>query len=404
MSLKNRSIRLLLLTVAATAMLLPGASLAQASALKAPAGDAFYKATAKQIKAGKPGSIIWSRQVKYTANGRVALPSASKTMLVLYRSLDPNGKAIAVSGTIDLPKGKAPKGGFKVISWAHGTTGAADVCAPSRTASGSPADGYIAYATASYDAWIKAGYAVLRTDYEGLGTPGPHRYLVGASEGRGVVEIALAARELVPALSKDWAIGGHSQGGHAALFAASLATKLAPKLNFKGVFAFAPASHLFDQGQLIPTLGAGTEGLSGLALMIMYSAARESGVDPSTLVTPAIAAKLKLIEEGCPLQLAQSLGTVQPKDLLKPGVTTASIDAALKAMNPNVKIKAPVLILQGLGDSTVFPAFTQALVNELKQSSDKVDYKTFAGLSHSGVVTDAAVKNAVSAWIQARLR
>ena len=405
MSLKNRSIRLLILTVSATAMLLPGASLAQAQAMgKAPAGDAFYTASAKQIKAGKPGSIIWSRQVKYTANGRVALPSASKTMLVLYRSLDPKGNPIAVSGTIDLPKGKAPKGGFKVISWAHGTTGAADVCAPSRTAAGSPADGYIAYATASYDAWIKAGYAVLRTDYEGLGTPGPHRYLVGASEGRGVVEIALAARELVPALSKDWVIGGHSQGGHAALFAASLAKKLAPKLNFKGVFAFAPASHLYDQGQLIPTLGAGAEGLSGLALMIMYSAAREAGVNPSTLVTAEIAAKLKLIEEGCPLQLAQSLGTVQPKDLLKPGVTTASIDAALKAMNPNVKIKAPVLILQGLGDGTVFPYYTGLLVDELKANGDSVTYETFAGLTHSGVVIDSAAEARVSAWLETHLR
>ncbi len=404
MSLKNRSIRLLVLTVSATAMLLPGASLAQAGALKAPAGDAFYTASAKQIKDGKPGSVIRSRDVKKTANGRVALPSASKTILVLYRSLDPKGNPIAVSGTIDLPKGKAPKGGFKSISWAHGTTGAADICAPSRNAAGNPADGYIAYATASYDGWLKDGHPVLRTDYEGLGTQGPHRYLVGASEGRGVVDIVLAARELYPALSKDYLIGGHSQGGHGGLFAGSLAPKLAPKLNLKGVFVYAPASHLWEQGQAIGSLGAGFEGLSGVAIMIMYSAAREAGVDPSTLVTAEIAAKLGLIEEACSAQLAQALGTVQPKDLLKPGVTTASIDAALKAMNPNVKIKAPVLILQGLGDSTVFPAFTQALVNELKQSSDKVDYKTFAGLSHSGVVTDAAVKNAVSAWIQARLR
>jgi pimeloyl-ACP methyl ester carboxylesterase len=404
MSLKNRSIRLLILTVSATAMLLPGASLAQAGTLKAPAGNAFYTASAKQIKAGKPGSIIWSRQVKYTTNGRVALPSASKTMLVLYRSLDPKGKAIAVSGTIDLPKGKAPKGGVKVISWAHGTTGAADVCAPSRSAAGSPADGYISYATASYDAWVKAGYAVLRTDYEGLGTTGPHRYLVGASEGRGVVDIALAARQLYPELSKDWVIGGHSQGGHASLFAASLAPKLAPKLNLKGVFSYAPASHLWDQAQLIGSLGAGAEALSGVAIMILYSAAREAGVNPSTLLTPEIAAKLGLIEEACSAQLAQALGTVQPKDLLKPGVTTASIDAALKAMNPNVKIKVPVLILQGLGDSTVFPFYTQALVNELKTSGGKVTYNTFAGLSHSGVVTDAAVKNAVLAWIKARLR
>ena len=403
MSLKNRSIRLLILTVSATAMLLPGASLAQAGTLKAPAGNAFYTASAKQIKAGKPGSVIWSREVKKTANGRVALPSASKTILVLYRSLDPKGKPIAVSGTIDLPKGKAPKGGFKSISWAHGTTGAADICAPSRNAAGNPADGYISYATASYDAWVKAGYAVLRTDYEGLGTPGPHRYLVGASEGRAVVDIALAAREIWQ-VGKDWLIGGHSQGGHASLFAASLAPKLAPKLNLKGVFSYAPASHLWEQGQAIGSLGPGYEGLSGVAIMILYSAAREAGVNPSTLLTPEISAKLGLIEEVCSAQLAAALGTVQPKDLLKPGVTTASVDAALKAMNPNVKIKVPVLILQGLGDSTVFPAFTQALVNELKQSSDKVDYKTFAGLSHSGVVTDAAVKNAVSAWIQARLR
>jgi predicted esterase len=385
-------------------MLLPGASLAQAGALKAPPGDAFYTASAKQIKAGKPGSVIWSREVKKTANGRVALPSASKTILVLYRSLDPKGNPIAVSGTIDLPKGKAPKGGFKVISWAHGTTGAADICAPSRNAAGNPADGYIAYATASYDGWLKDGHPVLRTDYEGLGTLGPHRYLVGASEGRGVVDIVLAARELYPALSKDYLIGGHSQGGHGGLFAGSLAPKLAPKLNLKGVFVYAPASHLWEQGQAIGSLGAGFEGLSGVAIMIMYSAAREAGVDPSTLVTDEIAAKLGLIEEVCSAELAQALGTVQPKDILRPGVTTASIDAALKAMNPNVKIKAPVLILQGLGDNTVFPAFTEALVNELKKSGDKVTYNTFAGLSHSGVVTDAAVKKAVSAWIKARLR
>ena len=404
MSLKNRSVRLLILTVSATALLLPGASLAQASALKAPLGDAFYTATAKQIKAGKPGSVIWSREVKKTANGRVALPSASKTILVLYRSLDPKGNPIAVSGTIDLPKGKEPKGGFKSISWAHGTTGAADICAPSRNAAGNPADGYIAYATASYDGWLKDGHPVLRTDYEGLGTQGPHRYLVGASEGRGVVDIVLAARELYPALSKDYLIGGHSQGGHGGLFAGSLAPKLAPKLNLKGVFVYAPASHLWEQGQAIGSLGAGFEGLSGVAIMIMYSAAREAGVEPSTLVTAEIAAKLGLIEEACSAQLAQALGTVQPKDLLKPGVTTASIDAALKAMNPNVKIKAPVLILQGLGDSTVFPVFTDLLVNELKTSGGKVTYNTFAGLSHSGVVTDAAVKNAVSAWIKARLR
>ena len=406
MSLKNRSVRLLILTVSATAMLLPGASLAQASALKAPLGDAFYTASAKQIKAGKPGSVIWSREVKKTANGRVALPSASKTILVLYRSLDPKGNPIAVSGTIDLPKGKEPKGGFKVISWAHGTVGAADVCAPSRNVAGGPADDYITFTNGRGDGWLKAGYAVVRTDYEGLGTPGPHRYLIGASEGRGVVEIMLAAHQLYPKLSKDYLIGGHSQGGQASVFAASLAPKLAPKLNLKGVFSYAPASHLYEQGNAVSSLGDDFKGLTALAVMILYSAARESGVDPSTLVTAEIAALLPKIEEVCSAQLQGDdiFGNIAPKDVLKPGATTASIDAALKAMNPNVKIKAPVLVAQGLGDTTVFPSFTEALVNELKGSGGKVTYNTFAGLTHSGVVTDPAAGAAVLAWIKARLR
>ena len=406
MSLKNRSVRLLILTVSATALLLPGASLAQASALKAPLGDAFYTASAKQIKAGKPGSVIWSREVKKTANGRVALPSASKTILVLYRSLDPKGKPIAVSGTIDLPKGKAPKGGFKSISWAHGTVGAADVCAPSRNVAGGPADDYITFTNGRGDGWLKAGYAVVRTDYPGLGTPGPHPYLIGASEGRSVVEIMLAAHQLYPKLSKDYLIGGHSQGGQASVFAASLAPKLAPKLNLKGVFSYAPASHLYEQGNAVSSLGDDFKGLTALAVMILYSAARESGVDPSTLVTAEIAALLPKIEEVCSAQLQGDdiFGNIAPKDVLKPGATTASIDAALKAMNPNVKIKAPVLIAQGLGDTTVFPSFTEALVNELRTSGNKVTYETFPALTHSGVVTDPAAGAAVLAWIKARLR
>ena len=80
------------------------------------------------------------------------------------------------------------------------------------------------------------------------------------------------------------------------------------------------------------------------------------------------------------------------------------IDAVLKAMNPNVKIKAPVLIAQGLDDTTVFPSFTAALVAELKTSGDKVTYDTFPGLTHSGVVTDPAASAVVLNWIKARLR
>ena len=70
-----------------------------------------------------------------------------------------------MSGTVAIPKGKAPKGGWPVVSWAHGTIGAADACAPSKIAMPG------AYDQKLLNRWLKAGYAVVRTDYEGLGTP-----------------------------------------------------------------------------------------------------------------------------------------------------------------------------------------------------------------------------------------
>lgn len=405
-SLRNRSLRLVVLAAAAVSVALPASAGAQGAVQgkKGPAGLAFYNPPRKLV-AGKPGTVIWQREIKYTANGRVALSDASKTYLILYRSRDPRGKAIAVSGTVDLPKTEKPAGGYKVVSWAHGTTGVADVCAPSRNKPGGPADGYIAYADASYGSWLKAGYAVLRTDYEGLGVKGPHRYLVGASEGRGVVDIALAARNLLgnSEISTDYDIGGHSQGGQSALFAGSMAKKYAPGLNLRGVFAYAPASHIYEQRMAIPNLGIESSGLTGLAVMILDSAAREAGVNPKTIVTPQVAKLLPLLNRTCTSDIGKAFAGIAPKDILKPGIKSPKIDAILKAMNPDVSIPAPVLILQGKSDTTVFPAFTAPLVTELQAKGNQVDYKTFDGLTHSTVVTDAAPSQVVIDFLRTTL-
>ena len=105
--------------------------------------------------------MIWARAI------RSPLGAAGKAYLVLYRSTGLDGKPIAVSGTVQLPKGRAPARGWPVVSWAHGTTGIADRCAPSRV----PA--YSSYVYPEFNAWLRAGYALASTDYEGLGTPAP---------------------------------------------------------------------------------------------------------------------------------------------------------------------------------------------------------------------------------------
>src|SRR5439155_8955103 len=122
--------------------------------------------------AGKPlkhGALISAHRL----SGQAALKPAASNRLLLYRSASVDGSPTDVSGTLAMPKGTAPRGGWPVITWAHGTTGIADKCAPTRA----PNNGN--YDHPLLQRWLKAGYAVVRTDYEGLGTPGPHPYLIG---------------------------------------------------------------------------------------------------------------------------------------------------------------------------------------------------------------------------------
>src|SRR3954454_7756045 len=240
------------------------ASPAAAKVRTGPAGDAFY--TPPSPLPGKAhGDLIWARKAK----GEPALKSAGASWLVLYRSVGTDGKAIAVSAVVSVPKGKAPKKGWPVMTWDHGTTGIADVCAPSRDATDNPAHLYNSYVYPLLNRWLKAGYAVVRADYQGLGTPGIHQYLVGQSEGRSTLDMVRAARRLDPKISKRMAISGHSQGGHAALWGAFLAPKYTPELKLQGTVAFAPASHISELVSLVGTQHQPGGGLSSEAGLIV---------------------------------------------------------------------------------------------------------------------------------------
>src|SRR5215210_9261719 len=183
------------------------AALPASAPAKAPPGDAFYTPPSPLPGKGH-GGLIWARRLK----GAAALRGGARNDLVLYRSTGVRGTPVAVSGTVSVPKGRAPKGGWPVISYGHGTTGIADSCAPSRDSARNPAHGLIAYAYPLLQRWLKAGYAVVRTDYEGLGTAGPHPFLIGRSEGRSMADAVRAARRLDKRLGRRVVFAGHSQG------------------------------------------------------------------------------------------------------------------------------------------------------------------------------------------------
>ncbi|MGB0120551.1 MAG: lipase family protein [Solirubrobacterales bacterium] len=365
--------------------------------VKGPKGVAFYKPPKKTPK--RHGKLIWTNK----ARGVVPLKAAKFTKLVLYTSVTPLGERTAVSGSVSIPKGKAPKGGWPMITYGHGTTGIADKCAPSRNTANGPATSYINYTDDEQNAWLKAGYAVARTDYQGLGTPGTHAFLIGKASGRSMLDIVRASRDLNVKISKKYLIAGHSQGGHASLFAAGLAAKWTPELKLRGTVAYAPASHMRLQASSLPLLTSPSSLTALASLIVKGGTVVDPSIDPNALLSDPVLALYPQVDKECLPQLSEpdSLGGIAPSDLIREGADTEEFFNLLDKQNPDVKTAAPILLAQGETDTTTFPFLTDALNDELVALGDNVNYIKYPGVDH-GTVLEAA-KSDVAAFFNKRL-
>ncbi len=130
---------------------------------------------------------------------------------------------------------------------------------------------------------LAKGYIVVATDYPGLGTPGIHPYLIGISEGRAVLDSVRAARALPRSGASDrFVLWGHSQGGHAVLYAGEMAKAYAPELKLFGVAAAAPATYLAELFDADKSSSAGKE----LTAMAIWSWSNLYNDPASSLVEP----------------------------------------------------------------------------------------------------------------------
>ncbi len=216
-----------------------------------PDQDSFYQSPAPVP--AHPGDIVRSRPATFTLDpvAQTAVPGV-KSWQVLYRSTDAAGQPDIVSGTVLVPTtpwlGLGPR---PLISYGVGTRGIGDACAPSYTlANGTDYEG------AFINGLLSRGWAVAVTDYQGLGTPGGHTYMVGRSQGMAVLDMARAAMRLDDAgISANAPVGimGYSQGGASAGWAGELQPTYAPELKLKGIAA----------GGVPADLTAVAEGLDG---------------------------------------------------------------------------------------------------------------------------------------------
>ena len=194
-----------------------------------------------------------------------ALADLATARRISYASTNVTGAGVTVTGLVLTPTGTRVN---RTVVWGHGTTGLADQCAPS-----DHLGVFWAEAQAAIAELLSRGWTVTAPDYQGLGTPEAHPYLVGGSEARAMIDSVKAARLLDGTLSNQYVVDGHSQGGQAALFAGELAPSYDGPLSLRGVAAIAPASNVDLLAPLIP----GTPG-QGYLVMALYGVA---AVDPS---------------------------------------------------------------------------------------------------------------------------
>jgi pimeloyl-ACP methyl ester carboxylesterase len=183
-------------------------------------------------------------------------------------------------------------------------------------------------------------------------------------------------------------LAGHSQGGHAVLFAAGEADEYSPKLKLRGTVAYAPGSHILQQAQSLELLTQPSP-LSALAAMIVSGASTASpAVDPEALLSPEALALYPQVEDVCLSQLSRpdSFGGIAPADMLAEDADTGPLFEVLEDMNPAVRTRAPILLAQGDADTTALKFFTDLLDEELRELGDDVTYNVYEGVGHGEVV------------------
>ena len=392
------------LALATTGFSLPlsvGASLAAPAAAGASTIPTFY-VPPHPLAPAAAGTLIRAEKV----DGVPGVPTGATVWRILYHSRTIYGADIAESGYVIAPGGPPPAAGFPVIAWAHGTTGFSAPCAPSLFTNANGGSG--PYLLPGLDQYLQAGFAVAAADYQGLGVAdGVHPYLLGSSEGRAVLDATRATRR-VPGLktANTVIIYGHSQGGHAALFAGEMAPRYAPDLHVIGVVAAAPATGL---STLISIVGSpGGQGYLPFSIPVAYSWSRTyhdlPASDSLTVKGEQFAASK--VTSGCGSALEDAIASdhITPKVEFRSSAASNPVVLAHAKMNDpgQVRTSPPMLVLQGTADATVPPALTDHFVTaNACPIGDTVDYLHVTGATHGTVVLVAAPT--VVQWMTDRL-
>jgi pimeloyl-ACP methyl ester carboxylesterase len=241
----------------------------------------FYASVMKMAPEGKLGQIIKKEKIETSVKG-------AQAWKIAYISSDVAERKTIATGLIISPIGRAPKEGRPILAWAHGTTGSAQNCGPSQIINPTAplneyflmdGDSWTDYGIPNVEEFIKEGYVIVATDYQGQGGGGKHQYAVAGTNGRDAINSARAASSMKEVgAGKKTIIYGWSQGGGATIAAASLPDyqalqgTAADNLEYLGFVALAPD----DVAAVIPNVPS--DEASAIKMMNGFTEANVSNV------------------------------------------------------------------------------------------------------------------------------
>ena len=356
--------------------------------------DSFYELPASYDASNPPppGTVI--KVEEYTNLTLYTIPMSLSMSRFLYITETFDGKSQPASAYVLWPylprkfdglascssSNSSSSPVFPVIAFAHGTSGQTTACAPSGLRN-------------LWDEFHEpfpmalAGYAVVATDYLGLGVKDiVSPYFVLPSQANDLYHAVAAAQQAWPeSLSKQFVVAGQSQGGGVAWASAQRQAER-PVDGYLGTVAMSPFTDILG-AIAADNLAEDNGRVAGIAQGL-------NTVRPdfqlSEWLTDAGIARLRLLQEiqGCNLPggvlfEAEDL-TIQ---ILKDGwnLTESAQWYNNVSSNGNKPFAGPMLVLQGTEDPNANDPVTTASVKQTCKAypESQLEYYRWASISHS---------------------
>jgi len=321
----------------------------------------------------EPGSLI-SAEVFDTIDPNIVATGAT-AWRIRYLSVSAvsavAGSPVEVTGLVIVPGGQAPSDGWRVIAYNHQNTGVIPGCGPSAyedlANQWGPVTGLLQY-----------GFAVVMTDYEGLGGPGRHAFLDSAALGRNVIDAVRAARGLRPDIGSRWVTVGTGLGGLAAWAANEQAASYGAGMDLVGAVARMPWTNLTGLAARAVQRSM-TPGQLAVYFQTVMAMQATRGVDVQRFLRGRLYVDRDqlLTCKGAPSSEALSAAAdADPADAAPadPGAEKELADLLAAMAVPQQRTAAPMLVVYASADPVVEQASVEEAINRGCALGDTIEW------------------------------